>query len=261
MDMEQQQIPTATTQPFGLIIPGQNVETNFIPDATGTKFTLNIPFPISGNASNELVSVPFQTNTMDMTTTVNNTSSSVSPTAVSEIIFFLLPNIPLPANSGAMLYWSAAPMDSLGNPIQDASISSGFELLGALTPSKSSIVCRTGWATHDQLQSIVEKAKNMQPQQAMSPNIAGVLMTFGVSIEPLDNVRNLQIEEKGVSDFKGVAQKIATDLFNYLQSFDDVGNARSGWMTVPTNVFERWFKRFEGKLQRDPNFFMRNSVE
>ena len=254
MDMEQQQIPTATTQPFGLIIPGQNVETNFIPDATGTKFTLTIPFPISGNGSNEFVS-------MDMSTSAKNTSSSLSPTAVSEIIFFLLPNIPLPADSGAMLYWSAAPMDSLGNPIQDTSISGGFELLGALTPTKSSIVCRTGWATHDQLQSIVEKAKNMQPQQAMSPNIAGVLMTFGVSIEPLNNMRNLQIEEKGVSDLKGVAQKIATDLFNYLQSFDDVGNARSGWMTVPTNVFERWFKRFEGKLHRDPKFFMRNSVE
>ena len=132
MDMEQQQIPTATTQPFGLIIPGQNVETNFIPDATGTKFTLNVPFPMSGNGSNELSSVPFQANTMDMSNTANNTSS-MSPTAVSEIIFFLLPNIPLPANSGAMLYWSAAPMDSLGNPIQDVSISSGFDRSSAAT--------------------------------------------------------------------------------------------------------------------------------
>ena len=52
-----------------------------------------------------------------------------------------------------------------------------------------------------------------------------------------------------------VAKKIAMNLFNYLQSFDDVGSQR-GIMTVPTNVFERWIKRFEEKFALDPNFFM-----
>jgi len=100
----------------------------------------------------------------------------------------------------------------------------------------------------------------------------GIIITLGVSIEPLDNIENLQIgtdhanggtntRNGNIEDKTNVAQKIATDLFNYLQSFDDVGNARNGWMTVPTNVFERWFKRFEGKVRRDPNFFMKTTSE
>ena len=87
------------------------------------------------------------------------------------------------------------------------------------------------------------------------------MITLGISIEPLSNISNLQILHRGVEDRKNVAKKIATDLFNYLESFDEVGNAKNGLMTVPSNVFERWFKRFEGKLSRDPNFFMKNSAE
>jgi hypothetical protein len=67
-----------------------------------------------------------------------------------------------------------------------------------------------------------------------------------------------------VEDKKNVAKKIATDLFNFLQSFGDTGtggNVKNGWMMVPVNVFDRWFKRFEGKIERDPNFFMKSSVE
>lgn len=133
--------------------------------------------------------------------------------------------------------------------------SSGFELLGALTPTKTSAVFRTGWSSHDQLLHIIEQQRQ-QPSQS-----AGIKITLGVSIESLDNISNLQILERGVEDRKNVAKKIATDLFNYLQSFDGVGSATNGLMTVPSNVFERWFKRFEGKLSRDPNFFMKNSVE
>jgi Protein of unknown function (DUF775). len=130
-----------------------------------------------------------------------------------------------------------------------------FELLGALTPTKPSAVFRTGWSNHEQLLSYAEQS------MSNSQMFSGIMITLGVSIEPLDNIDNLQIDQKVVTDRKNIAKNIATDLFNYLQSFDDVGNARNGWMTVPTNVFERWFKRFESKLERDSNFFMKNSIE
>jgi hypothetical protein len=232
-----------TTQPFGLILPGHNVITDFIPDVTGMKFTLNLPFPLSSNA-------------MPSSTSQQQEASAQLPLSITDLVFFLLPNIPLPPNCGAILYWSALPIDTSGNVVSN--ISGGgptFELLGALTPTKPSAVFRTGWSNHEQLLSIVE--------QSMANNrlFSGIMITLGVSIEPLDNINNLQIDQKGVQDRKNVAKKIATDLFNYLQSFDDVGNARNGWMTVPTNVFERWFKRFESKLERDSNFFMKNSIE
>jgi hypothetical protein len=252
-------------QPFGLILPGKNVITEFIPDASGTKFTLNLPFPI-----------PKSFSSMDDSTTSTSSStpsqsqsqlqSQYLPTSISDIVFFLLPNIPLPPNNGAMLYWSAAPMDSSGNVLQlqlqnsTVAVAPGtFELLGALTPDKTSALFRTGWATHDQLLHLIQQTFDR------NTNSEGIMVTLGVSIEPLDNISNLDLEStrncKGVEDRKNVAKKIATDLFNYLQSFDEVGNAGSGWMTVPVNVFERWFKRFEGKIDRDPNFFMKSSVE
>lgn len=54
-----------------------------------------------------------------------------------------------------------------------------------------------------------------------------------------------------------VAKKIATDLFNFMQSFD-TGSAGAGNMIVPKNIFERWLARFEAKAKVDPNFFMKS---
>jgi hypothetical protein len=52
-----------------------------------------------------------------------------------------------------------------------------------------------------------------------------------------------------------VAQKIATDLFHFMQSFDT--GAVAGQMVVPNNIFDRWMQRFEARFKRDPNFFMK----
>mmetsp|Transcript_16145 Transcript_16145/g.19115 ORF Transcript_16145/g.19115 Transcript_16145/m.19115 type:complete len:255 (+) Transcript_16145:79-843(+) len=222
---EEQQKISPTTQIFGLIVPGRNVLTNFVPtDHTGTKFTLTLNFGCATDAE--------------------------SPLSVPDLVFFLLPSINLPERSGAVLYWSA----TSAHPISDGyggggnTSSSGFELLGALTPSKTSGVFRTGWASHEALLSLLQ-----------SSSASGIVVTLGVSIEPLENIANLSISEGGADDRKNVGKNIALDLYNFLQSFDDGGSARTaGWMTVPTNVFDRWYRRFETKIVRDPNFFMKN---
>eukprot|EP00979_Chaetoceros_neogracilis_P013707 scaffold4020_cov234-Chaetoceros_neogracile.AAC.8 len=242
-------------QPFGLILPGKPVITEFVPDISGNKYTLDLPFPFNANSSFSMDdddSIPISTSTP----TSSSSQTQLLPTSISDLVFFLLPNTPLPPNNGAMLYWSAAPMNTFDNPLSSTTIGPGtFELLGSLTPDKTSAVFRTGWNSHDQLLSLIQETLKE------SSSYKGIMITIGISIEPLDNISNLDLESKGVGDRKSIAKKIATDLFNYLQSFDDVGNARSGWMTVPVNVFERWFKRFEGKIDRDPNFFMKNSIE
>eukprot|EP00553_Chaetoceros_curvisetus_P006607 CAMPEP_0204618314 /NCGR_PEP_ID=MMETSP0717-20131115/4999_1 /ASSEMBLY_ACC=CAM_ASM_000666 /TAXON_ID=230516 /ORGANISM="Chaetoceros curvisetus" /LENGTH=262 /DNA_ID=CAMNT_0051632019 /DNA_START=50 /DNA_END=838 /DNA_ORIENTATION=+ len=247
--------PTANSNnapppPFGVIFPGNQVITNFIGDPSGTKFKLTIPF-----------------------TNITSMEGENSPAAVSDIVFFLLPNISLPPNTGAMLYWQASPIVpiptnspfanmTMNNESQDAS--SGFELLGALTPNKTSAVFTTGWSTHEALLSMISKVQ--QNNNNMGNDNNGINITLGVSMEPLTNIANLShMSDRGVDERKHVAKRIATDLFNYLQSFDDRGTTgvgvRPGMMVVPNNVFDRWLKRFEGKIARDPNFFMKSRTD
>ncbi|KUF87102.1 hypothetical protein AM588_10001394 [Phytophthora nicotianae] len=60
----------------------------------------------------------------------------------------------------------------------------------------------------------------------------------------------------GLEERKAFALKIAQDLFNYLSSFSS-SNSQS-YMTIPTNLLDKWMERFEAKYRRDPNFMMKN---
>uniref|UniRef100_A0A7S3PTW8 Hikeshi-like domain-containing protein n=1 Tax=Chaetoceros debilis TaxID=122233 RepID=A0A7S3PTW8_9STRA len=260
--------PNSGAPPFGIIFPGKPVVTEFTPaDASGTKFTLTIPFTCISSSSDSSHSSMSSTASFP-DPTFNNKPDENSPSSVTDIVFFLLPNISLPPNKAAMIYWQASPLNpstTNATPMSPQVInpSPGFELLGALTNQKTSAVFSTGWATHENL-------------LALASNGQGISITLGVSIEPIETLQNLQhiLSEKergGVGqtqDRKHVAQKIATDLFNYLQSFDDGSGGMSGGsvgttgsMVVPNNVFDRWYKRFEGKIARDPNFFMKSNID
>ncbi|RLN93256.1 hypothetical protein BBJ28_00008643 [Nothophytophthora sp. Chile5] len=110
----------------------------------------------------------------------------------------------------------------------------GALLCGILYPG--SAIFRTAWPTH--------------------PDVAGQpVLQLGVSIESLDNVKNLGIEASGLAERKAFALKIAQDLFNYLSSFSTSTN--QSYMTIPTNLLDRWMERFEAKYRRDPNFMMK----
>jgi hypothetical protein len=152
-------------------------------------------------------------------------------TTVSEVVCFLLPNAPLPPQQGILLYWQ------LSSPGREAT---GFELLGSITHERPSAIFRTRWS-HNQI--LLEQHQN-------SPKV-----TLGISIEPLENIQNV---DSGSANEKRlfVAQQIATDLFQFMQSFD-TGAVGGMMMTVPTNIFDRWMQRFEARFRRDPNFFMK----
>lgn len=81
------------------------------------------------------------------------------------------------------------------------------------------------------------------------------VLQLGVSIESLDNVKNLGIEASGFEERKAFALKIAQDLFNYMSSFSTSNNA--SYMTIPTNLLDKWMERFETKYRRDPNFMLK----
>lgn len=154
-------------------------------------------------------------------------------TLVNELVVFL--GAPLGPNQGVMVYWQLVAQQE----------QSGFEFLGSLTMGQPSQIFRTGWSEHDQFLSI-------PPNQP-------VTVTIGLSIEPIESIRNLSnASTENVNSRRPlVAQKIAQDLYNFMQSFDTGGGGgMNGTMVVPQNIFERWWKRFENKSRRDPNFFL-----
>ncbi|EEC49097.1 predicted protein [Phaeodactylum tricornutum CCAP 1055/1] len=215
------QVPTngasqhQSPQPFGIIVPGYAVRTNFVPvDSSGMKFGLTLTCP--GDIATPLASV-------------------------HELVFFTLPNIPFPPNYGVLCYWQITAAVSQTPDLPPPS--TGFELLGSIRPDRPSSVFHTGWSEHEQL---LEVAQNNTP----------VTLTIGVSLEPLENLQNIAGSSVSASKLF-VAQKIASDLFNFMQSFD-TGTGGAGQMVVPNNIFERWFKRFEARFQRDPNFFLKS---
>lgn len=164
-------------------------------------------------------------------------------TLVNEIVCYL--SSPLPADRGLLIYWQLSSQQE----------QSGFELLGSLTMDRPSAIFRTGWSEHDQF-------------MAVSPQ-APATISIGVSMESIDYINNLNNGTGGTNSLSAsqqskrplVAQRIAQDLYNFMQSFDTssasvaVGNQ---YMVVPKNIFERWWKRFETKSKRDPNFFLKN---
>lgn len=133
--------------------------------------------------------------------------------SVTELVFFA--TNPLPIHQGVQCYWQIAAATS---PDQ----ATGFEMLGSITPQRPSAVFPTGWSEHEQL---LEIAKHGTP----------VILTIGLAVECLDNIQNIQGDNKNDKRLF-TAQKIALDLFRFMQSFDS-GTGGSGQMVVPHNIF------------------------
>lgn len=210
--------------PFGLIVPGCPVRTDFLPvDATKFAMTMTCPGDIR---------VPLQ--------------------SVREVVLFNAAST-IPLDLGVLCYWqitttaAAAP-----TPFANQS-ATGFELLGAITATQPSAVFQTGWSENEQLAELLSPQSNA----TMTP----VTITFGLSLEPLSNVQNLgdAVLAKAGQSKLFVAQKIALDLFKFMQSFDTGTSGSSTMMVVPNNIFDRWFQRFENRFRRDPNFFLKTT--
>mmetsp|Transcript_4835 Transcript_4835/g.5310 ORF Transcript_4835/g.5310 Transcript_4835/m.5310 type:complete len:184 (-) Transcript_4835:43-594(-) len=149
-----------------------------------------------------------------------------NPAIVTEITFFLLPTTPVPPGYGAILYYSIPPF-------------SNWVLLGSVDPTKPSGTFRTGWSSNEDVRHCP-------------------LIQLGVSLEPLETIKNLEISGSGVEDRFTFAHKIALDLFQYMTSFSSGDASSQGMMVVPMNIFDKWFERFERKYKIDPNFMMKS---
>ena len=216
--------PAPHQQAFGLVVSGCPVRTDFAPvDASGLKFACRLTCP--GDLPAPLA-------------------------AISEVALFLLPNVPLPPGTGVMCYWQLTSTTPSSPGIEPPS--TGFELLGVLTPDRPSRIFYTGWGEHTQMISVTTTP---------------VVLTIGLSLEPTNNIENLAgttTDDAGnvqrLQNRLSVARNIGADLFGFMQSFD-TGTAGANNIVVPANIFDRWFQRFSNRLNRNPNFFLKQERE
>lgn len=147
----------------------------------------------------------------------------LTPTVpVFRAVFYLTPSYPIPPTHGVVLYSTSNSID--------------WKLLGSVTSQHPSGVFRTNFISDEKLLS--------------APTV-----TLGISIEPLETIKNMNQQFSGTEDRMFIAKKIAMDLYHFMSSFAPGGGG--GSMTVPNGVFEKWMARFEEKFRRDPNFFLK----
>ncbi|KAJ4840894.1 hypothetical protein Tsubulata_010398 [Turnera subulata] len=152
-----------------------------------------------------------------------NTFVGDSYDQVREICIFLLNNFTLPPDKALAVY-----IQSPGSP---------FQYCGAVTIARPSAVLTLNWP---------EPGGQLQLTAA---NAAPASAKIGVSVEDLASLPSLDVvKEQGV---ERVAMRVGENLFNYMQSFCGVDGSR---LIVPTDILDRWFKKFQERAKRDPEF-------
>lgn len=186
----------------------------------------------------------------------------------NHLVIFALPGTVLPDGAAAAVYCQIPP-------------SADFKLLGALANDKQSAIFKirntpkgntaNGIGAVDEDAMVDEGA----PTGASAENII-----IGISLEPaaqvaraLANLKASQLTPLTGSELvrrspavpappvptKILAQRIIANAFNFLASFSSGGP--TGRETVPLKSFQEWWKKFEGKIERDPSFLERGDVD
>ena len=77
-------------------------------------------------------------------------------------------------------------------------------------------------------------------------------------MEKLKNIE-MAFKEKIQSDInQEFAQKLAKNLYNYLDSFNENQDHNNQLLAVPVNFFDKWYNKFLTKYNIDPNFLMKS---
>jgi hypothetical protein len=72
---------------------------------------------------------------------------------------------------------------------------------------------------------------------------------IGVSIEDLLTLPMLNVgQQKRIEE---LALKVGKNLFNFMQSFCTVEGDK---LLIPMDILNRWFKKFQDKAKRDPDY-------
>ncbi|KAJ9187780.1 hypothetical protein P3X46_003200 [Hevea brasiliensis] len=142
---------------------------------------------------------------------------------IREVCIFLLNSFSLPPEKALAVY-----IQSPGSP---------FQFCGAVTLSRPSAVLSLNWP---------EPGGQLQLTAADSAPLSAKI---GVSVEDLASLPSLDIAaEKRI---ERLAMKVGENLFNYMQSFCGVDGSK---LIVPMDILDRWFKKFQERAKRDPEY-------
>lgn len=85
--------------------------------------------------------------------------------------------------------------------------------------------------------------------QLTAADSAPISAKIGVSVEDLSTLPSLDIAaEKRIEH---LALKVGENLFNFMQSFCGVDGSK---LVVPMDILHRWFKKFQERAKRDPEY-------
>ncbi|WJX58649.1 hypothetical protein P8452_44082 [Trifolium repens] len=159
---------------------------------------------------------------LDMNTFVGEAYDQV---IVTEICIFLLNNFTLPPDKALAVY-----VQSPGSP---------FVFCGAVTISRPSAVLSLLWPEIG--------SGNVQPQ--LTADAQPLSAKIGVSVEDLATLPSLDVA--GEKRIERLAMKVGENLFNFMQSFCGVDGSK---LIVPMDILDRWFKKFQERAKRDPEY-------
>ncbi|EFJ06994.1 hypothetical protein SELMODRAFT_134406 [Selaginella moellendorffii] len=145
---------------------------------------------------------------------------------VKEMCIFLLNELSLPPEKALAVY-----VQSPG---------SQFQYCGAVHKACPSAVVTLLWP------------KPGGQMQIMASETQPLTAKIGLAVEDLVSLPALNVGNyKKVED---LALKVGENLFNFMQSFCSQENGR---MVVPLDILEKWFKKFQDKAKKDPEYLKR----
>jgi hypothetical protein len=188
----------------------------------------------------------------------------------NHLVIFALPGTVLPDGAAAAVYCQIPPANE-------------FKLLGALANDKQSAIFKIRNTPAGNTANGIGAVDEDAMVDEGTPSSAGIStenITLGISLEPagqiaialanlkasqstsltgLELVRRSPATPAPPVPTKILAQRIIANAFNFLASFSSGGAA--GHETVPLKSFQEWWKKFEGKIERDPSFLERGDVD
>ncbi|XP_073125840.1 protein OPI10 homolog [Henckelia pumila] len=142
--------------------------------------------------------------------------------SIREICIFLLNSFTLPPDKALALY-----IQSPGSP---------FVFCGALTLARPSAVLSLTWPEPAQL-------------HITAPDAPPLSANIGVSVEDIASLPSLDVAAE--RKIERLALKVGENLFNFMQSFCGVDGSK---LVVPMDIMDRWFKKFQERARRDPEY-------
>ncbi|TID25701.1 DUF775-domain-containing protein [Venturia nashicola] len=187
----------------------------------------------------------------------------------NHLVVFALPGTVLPDGAAAAVYCQIPPATE-------------FKLLGGLANDKQSAIFRirntsTGNAANG-IGAVDEDAMvdegtptagtsagniiigiSLEPAAQVATALASLKASQSTPLTGLELVRRSPAMPAPAVPTKILAQRIIANAFNFLASFSSGGT--TGRETVPLKSFQEWWKKFEGKIERDPSFLERGDVD